>query len=454
MKKLLYLMFILSILTTILLPVDYYVTIYNKNVGMVRERRKETFKKGEMEIIYDKYTDAILENSINIRFLNKDIFLIEQSLSKRVLNIYELLEEATGKLIELELVGGKSLKAKLVKKEGNELILECDNKKISIIDKKNIRSIILATDNAKLPLKPVLKWRVFSEVSGEYPYEVSYLLKNVNWFARYLLEIPSNEDKDALFSSYFVIKNGNDMEFYNSKVKLIAGLINLKERRAEERMPASLPAFAMQSVQKPFKIEEREIEENYIFEIDKPISLRPHETKEIPYFEYKKVRVNKLLREFNSISWQGRKNLNVYYKIHNIKSSGLGIPLPAGKLSVLKKDEDGMLEFLGSDNVGNIPVNDTLVVSSGKSFDVSLDRRIMEKVKSGPRSQTVTVQIKVINRGKKEQKVEIIDQLPGNNYIKSSTHKYSKPQEDQIIFPLSINGEGEVIIEYIYTHSY
>src|SRR5207253_1976222 len=73
----------------------------------------------------------------------------------------------------------------------------------------------------------------------------------------------------------------------------------------------------------------------------------------------------------------GNKKVDVYLQLKNAEKVGLGIPLPAGRVRVYKRDaadnaEDpaGLLEFLGEDKVDHTPKDEDVLVRIGSAFDI------------------------------------------------------------------------------------
>src|SRR5690606_38528218 len=98
-------------------------------------------------------------------------------------------------------------------------------------------------------------------------------------------------------------------------------------------------------------------------------------------------------------------NVRVVIELKNTEESGLGMPLPKGKVRVYKRDKsDGSLEFLGEDLLDHTPKGEPVYLTLGKSFDVQATRT-MTKQTHGSRSETQVWEVKLANR--KEEPVEV-----------------------------------------------
>ena len=64
----------------------------------------------------------------------------------------------------------------------------------------------------------------------------------------------------------------------------------------------------------------------------------------------------------------------------NLQEYGLGIPLPTGIVRVFKEDiADGALEFLGEDNIKNIPRDENVSLNTGNAFDIVANKIALSK---------------------------------------------------------------------------
>jgi hypothetical protein len=84
----------------------------------------------------------------------------------------------------------------------------------------------------------------------------------------------------------------------------------------------------------------------------------------------------------------------------NSQQNGLGIPLPNGIVRVFKEDTtDGAFEFIGEDNIKNIPIDQNVSINTGKAFDIVADKIALSKtVIANVGEYTADVTLNVSNR--------------------------------------------------------
>ena len=100
--------------------------------------------------------------------------------------------------------------------------------------------------------------------------------------------------------------------------------------------------------------------------------------------------------------------VDVWLTFRNDKDSGMGMPLPAGRIRVSQQDKaDGSLEFIGEDTIKHTPKDEDVRVKLGTAFDVVGERRQTDfTVNTKGRVMEEAFEIKVRNH--KEQAVEVI----------------------------------------------
>ena len=88
--------------------------------------------------------------------------------------------------------------------------------------------------------------------------------------------------------------------------------------------------------------------------------------------------------------------LSIEYDIPNTSENNLGIPLPKGEIQLYQLLENGTIEFIGKDEIRQIPRDETANISSGKAFDVLGTRKILNYDRQ-QKSEEASIAIQVKN---------------------------------------------------------
>ncbi len=153
-----------------------------------------------------------------------------------------------------------------------------------------------------------------------------------------------------------------------------------------------------------------------------------------------------------SYGTQSKKDVNVYLKFINDKASGMGVPLPAGRIRVSRLDSaDGAVEFIGEDVIRHTPRDEQVLIKMGNAFDVVGERvQVDYRLDTGRKTLEETVEVKVRNR--KEESVEVIVQERLYRWatweIRNATVEPVKVDARMVHFPLTLKPGEEGVVRY------
>src|SRR5690606_40325416 len=103
----------------------------------------------------------------------------------------------------------------------------------------------------------------------------------------------------------------------------------------------------------------------------------------------------------------GSSRVDTYLTFQNDRASGLGVPLPAGRIRVSRLDPaDDSLEFIGEDAIGHTPRDERVRIRLGSAFDVVGERRQVD-FRSDSRARWMEEEIEVTLRNHKDEAVEV-----------------------------------------------
>jgi hypothetical protein len=213
--------------------------------------------------------------------------------------------------------------------------------------------------------------------------------------------------------------------------------------------------------------EEKAFFEYHLYTLGRPATIPNNSTKQIELFEAAtRVPAKKQLvyygadtggyyggpmidREFGPSS---NKEVDVWLSFRNDKASGMGMPLPAGRIRVSQQGKaDGSLEFIGEDAIDHTPKDEDVRVKLGTAFDVVGERRQTDfTVNSKGRVMEEAFEIRVRNH--KEQSVEVIVRESLYRWSKwtllSQSHPSTKKDARTVEFPVRIPAGGEAVVTY------
>ena len=154
---------------------------------------------------------------------------------------------------------------------------------------------------------------------------------------------------------------------------------------------------------------------------------------------------------------QSGKKVSVLLELDNKKSSGLGIPLPKGRVRVYKKDDDGSLQFAGEDAIDHTPKDEKVRVKMGESFDLVGERKRVDfSSDANKRRFEETFEIKLRNHKDTDATVTVVEHLyRWNNWkIVDASGKYEKKDAQTIELTVLVPKDGEAVVTYTVKYSW
>jgi len=324
--------------------------------------------------------------------------------------------------------------------------------------------------------RPTLEWNVESGRGGQQKARVSYQTGGITWWADYNLIFSEGADANSGFvdvGAWVSLLNQSGARYQDAKLKLIAGDVNRVQAAQEMRRDKSALYEMVASAPAADGFVEKSFFEYHLYTLGRPATLPNNSTKQIELFDSaKRVPAKKQLVYDGAAGMQfygglvqepeygpgGNTKVDVFLKFRNDKASGMGMPLPAGRIRVAQQDKaDGSLEFIGEDAIRHTPKDEDVRVKLGTAFDVVGERRQTDfTVNTKGRVMEEAFEIKVRNH--KEQPVEVI--VRENLYrwsewdLIQQSQSSDKKDAQTIEFPVRIAADGEAIVTYRVRYSW
>ena len=323
--------------------------------------------------------------------------------------------------------------------------------------------------------KPTLEWLLAAPRAGEQRARVTYQTGGITWWADYNLVFNPGKDANSGLldvSAWVSIINQSGVGYPEARLKLIAGDVH--------RAPAAPPAMprAMAMAAKAMESDEAGFEQKAFFEfhlytLGRRATLPNNSTKQIELFDQaRQVPAKKLLVYYGLAQRYGwdapmterdlglpmNRKVDVYLEFRNDKASGLGVPLPAGRIRVSQLDAaDDSLEFIGEDRIDHTPKDEAVRVKLGSAFDVVGERRQVD-FSIDTKGRWMEEEIEVKLRNHKDQPVDVL--VKENLYrwtnwkVMTKTHDFTREDARTIHIPVRVAKDGETVVRYRVRYSW
>lgn len=446
-----------SVTTTEKEQINLEVTIYNSNIGLVKDQRKVSLLKGLQELRYMDVASKIIPESVTIRCLSvsKCIDIFEQNYEYDLISPEKLLEKYIGREVKLysknpytekeEIVRAKVLsnhEYKTVYQIGDEITFGHSGR------------IIFPEMPKDLISKPTLLWLLQSPKEGQVDIEGAYLTDGINWLANYVLTLNDKDDM-ANLTGWVTVDNKSGTTYKDASLKLVAGDIQRIQRlkdRIDKRMPLMKMAESTAS-----QLTEKEFFEYYIYTLNRKTTIKNNQTKQIVMVEASKIPLTKeyIYKESNPFYFTSRyfdtlsnTNVDVFIEFNNKKEHNLGIALPKGDVRVYKYDHDKSLQFIGENSIDHTPKDEKIKFKIGSAFDIKAKRKQTDWIKIANNIYESSYHINLRNHKKEDIVVTVIENIPGSWKILKSSLEYTKYDSATVHFKVPVKRDSEANLTY------
>jgi hypothetical protein len=437
-----------------------------RGFAIVKEWREIPFEYGENRVSFQDVAKLIDPATVHFKSLTDPdgTSVIEQNYEYDLVNTQKLLEKYIDKeiILEVEKEDGKieRKRAVLLSIEGGRVV-RMDGK----IHINPPGRVILPELPEGLITRPTLVWLVHARRSGTHLTKVTYETKGIMWSADYTAVIDQDERRVDL-SAWVTIDNRSGATYKDAEIKLIAGDVH---RVVEEARILPLARYAMDAVKEPERgFVEKPFFEYHLYTLKRPSTIKDNSQKQIELFHpVESVPCEKILLYYGnpgryrfspspltdrSLGISTNKKVDIYLTFKNDKGSGLGIPLPAGKVRVYKEDpDDGSLEFIGEDKIDHTPKDEEVMLKLGCAFDVVGERKQVD-FSCNYDDDWMRERFEITLRNHKDEDVEIIVKENLFRWIEweiiESSHPYEKVDARTIHFKVRVPKESERKVTY------
>ncbi|MBU1120723.1 DUF4139 domain-containing protein [Candidatus Micrarchaeota archaeon] len=426
------------------------LTIYNQDLGLVKELRELELKEGLNLVQYKDVASRIDPTSVMFMDLSyPSTFVVEQNYKYDLVSKNKLLEKYLDKEITIEV-------------NENEKTITYTGTLLSYVDGVILQTSegIIAISNIdkisfpKLPegliAKPTLVWKVYTEDSGVRNTQTIYLTGGMSWRADYIAKV---NEKDILmdFKGWVTTTNTSGTSYPNSSLKLVAGDIH---RVTPTAGVAGGYDYAMkEAAYAPEQFTEEALFEYHMYSLERSTDIMNNETKQISLLASENVPIKKeFVFDASQRTWyydtSTSNKIKVMLNFKNSEENALGMPLPKGIVRVYKEDSAGKLQFIGEDQIDHTPKDEERRLFLGYAFDVVGER--IETLAENVAHCYWRYAYEITIRNHKDEEIEVVvpEHMSRSFRITDHSDPYEKKDSSTIEFRVKVPADGEKKITY------
>ena len=430
------------------------LTIYNGNLALIQDQRRVKLKKGVNHLALSGVSPSMQPATAAVTAQAKQpVTLIEQTFAFDLLTPEALLKHSVGRKVRIikthPTTGKESQVTATVLSTRNGVVLKIGDKIETGIPGRLAFNSLPET----LRERPTLLASLRSKAATTARVDIRYLTSGITWQADYIAELNTEESAIAL-QGVATITNNSGVSYKKARLRLVAGQVNRRQvtTRANVRALAAKPAASVAGRAAP-----QQVSDLHFYPVDRQASIGDRETKQITLFRAPDVPVTKEYRILGDGTFYTRRfgnalvvNAETILRFKNVKSGGLGLPMPAGTVRVYSGARKAATIFLGEDGLAHTANGEEIELKLGRAFDITATRRQKDFRKQGlPKNTYEAVQeIEVRNATENSVVVVLEERIPGDWKIISSSAKHKKPASDRAEWRLTVPAQGKATLSY------
>jgi len=435
---------------------------YNQGLALVKDVRSLTLAPGLNEVRFTDVAAQIDPTSVHFRSQTdpEGTVVLEQNYEYDIVGSTKLLQKYVDREISLVTEDGQKYTGTLLSGD-QDVILQSADGQVTVVRLDQIKEFSFPALPEGLITRPTLVWQVESATGEAQTVEVTYLTGGVNWWANYVLVL-ADDDKSFDLNGWVTLDNQSGTSYQDAKLKLIAGDIN----RASTSDAAMTKGVYPEPVPAAPQVEERAFFEYHLYEVQRPVTVRDQQTKQIEFVVGNDVSANKFfVYDGSQLSFMGydqplsdpaygtvsNKKVMTMLEFRNGEEEGLGVPLPQGTLRMFKKDVDGSTLLIGEDAIDHTPKDEMIQLYVGDAFDI-VGERLRTDFRVDDNKDWMVESYKITLRNHKDEAVDVrvVEHLFRWSQwtIPSQSHEFEKQDAQTIEFRVPVEADGETVLTY------
>jgi len=417
------------------------VTVYNQDLGVVRETRSFELPKGEGLLRFRDVASQIDPTSVSLSG-PEGFKVLEQSYDYDLVSSDKLLQKYLGLRLSGFDKNGKPYEGTLLSFDGGQVVLGDAKGGAMMLSRAELTRLDFPELPGGLLSRPTLSWKVRAAKAESRDLALTYMSTGLSWHAEYVAVVAEDE-KHLDLTGWVSLENNCGASFKDAQLKLVAGQVN---RAPEPRMlRKELMSMAAAPMAANDGFAEKGFFEYHLYTLGHRLDLKDQQVKQVELLKASQVPVKKV---YTYAGQEDAKRVKVELEFENKESQGLGLPLPAGKLKAYKADTDGSLQFIGEDAVDHTPKDEKLRVELGKSFDVVGERKELALRKISDKVYEQSVEIKLRNHRKEAVDVVVVEKAWGDWQLTQSEPAGRKKDAQTLEFSVSLPADAERTVSY------
>jgi len=415
------------------------VTLYTRDLGFVRETRT-------LDVGSARDTVRIEDVPARLDFSSCRLVPAGETRVTRLAWRYDvesgdaLIEHALGRRVRVTSRGDRATEGTLVSADGSWLVVRADDGALNTVSRSALEIVRLANPSGDMALRPSLEAVLEGGKRGKIQADLSYLTGGLSWNAEHVCI--RRGEAAATWSAGVTVRNETGRDFVDATLKLVAG-----EPRREQPMPMPVAEGRMMTMKMADvggeALSEQAFAEYHLYTLERPATLRDRESQRLTMIEPRSIKL-----EPRYLYRGGSPGVATQLVVTNDAASGLGVPLPGGRVRFYEADAAGDLQFTGETSIAHTAEGEKLTLDVGQAFDLVAERRELRQRRISDREREYAVEIKLRNRKKSDVTIVVEESVGGDWEVLQKTHEFTRKDANTLEFRIPVAAGKETVLGY------
>lgn len=419
----------------------------DSGLAFITEERTVDLPAGPSTIRFRGVASTMVPQSADVTGLPQAI--VERDFDYDLLSPGSLLAKSIGQTVHLvrtnPKTGVETEQDAIVRSGPSGALLEIDGKLEALQCSGLPEKVLFDAVPEGLTDTPTLSLHTVASEAGRYTVKLSYVATGLNWNADYVGRI-AEDGKTLDLSGWLTLANFGSTSFARVPLDVVAGRVNTTgddapvdanaaafasncwrtniqwgtysalQRRMMgdsgpqyiQTVPIAITAVSndIQTVvvtaEKRTSIEARALGDYKLYPLPEPTTMAAQQSKQVQFVDKQSVPFDRLYSyAFDALDGaEATDAARILVRLDNSKAKGLGLPLPAGLVSIQAPDTNGAPIFQGQGSVDDTPEGLPIDIYVGQAAEVQVEHSISksETVGSGnTKSEHDTIDIAIAN---------------------------------------------------------
>jgi len=429
------------------------VVIYPNDIAYVRDPRRVSLVAGENEVLLEGVPQSL--DSTSVRLEGDGLDVREQSFHYDLWSGDKVFRRFLGDSIffrwqnrpargVLEGIDGDDLFIR--RRDSTDVLLMIKRSQIQEIEFPARRGPV------NLATRPSLRWRIRATQGGEKDALLSYMTGSLGWTTEYTATLERDERLLAL-SGWATISNRSGASYEHARVSLVAGEVH-RAGAATDRGTMELEAKGDVG-HEPGTPRPHGLFAYHVYPVGEAIDLPAWGSIQVPIVQASKITATRAYR-YDGARDGSKVRAQVVFT--SDKASGLGVPLPAGRVRVFAPDGSasgsGAVALAGEDEIEHTPAGERVKLYCGVAFDLTGERTRVAHTRVARNVTEDQFEIRLRNAGAADATVTVAETLYGTWEITQKSNEFRKKSAEEIEFDVAVPARGERLLTYTVRDTY